>query len=255
MSNDIGTRYYNKLMYHSIRLVVNSITIEELEFYETKMFRTVLKIAIVVATIVITVTTGPQNGATFWEATTAALAALATVEGIKALVINLIINWVIGRVSAYVINKLQIDNQVLGAIVAAVAAYITTVGLNFGGVTNLTSAQQLLTAVDAANIGAQLSLQIEYNNLKEDYEEFVAPIQEELDELEEKLELLESAKVLGPEAFLKVGPSYYTTFSPTQFFQKSLLTNPGVLVLDQIPTFVDRALDLPGVTDTHINDI
>ena len=75
---------------------------------------------------------------------------------------------------------------------------------------------------------------------------------EEMEEIEELQSLMDANTYQGSMAAqTRVGPNSITAGSPSEFFARTLLRNPGALSIKAVSTFADRMLDLPGVADRN----
>jgi len=135
---------------------------------------------------------------------------------------------------------------ILAAIAVAVAAYAGSGGDGLNLLTDIINAEQLMQAatllVDAVN-----------TSISEDFLELQEQIEDEEALQEEREEELDSLVAqLGPTVTIDMvdvvvrqpTPDFYET--PSDFYNRSVhITNPGVLSLDSIDSYVGNAISLP----------
>ena len=236
VAQNFGTLELNTLMYDSIRLVINSITETSVPWYQTGLF----KIFTIVIMVAITVfTSGATTGGFLAVMQTAGAAA------IKTLIIAQIVSIGVG----FVLDVIGIDNKYLTMLIAVAVTVAIGYGMeNIGFTEAASNADTFMTAVNGASMGFNYGVQKEMEDLAETYQDEKAQLDEENDYLQEQLEMFHRGKI-NTLAALDVGPSYFVSEDPTGYYTRSLNQNPGLLSLQQIETYTERALDLPGVND------
>ena len=105
------------------------------------------------------------------------------------------------------------------------------------------------------NKGVTIGIREAMEQKTEEYEDAMAQLQVEIDEAKEELESLEPNGRLSVEALTSVGSEWIVQETPSQFYARSTLTNPGVLSLGEIENYVNRSLSLPGITNFNSMEI
>ena len=68
---------------------------------------------------------------------------------------------------------------------------------------------------------------------------------EEIDKLMEQFDSPVSTQAMVES--LRVGSDYFIKESPSEFYYRTRIGNPGIIALRQIENFVNMTLDIPGL--------
>jgi len=250
VGKSLGAIKNHELMYDSIRVTINTITTVKLKWYQTGIFKLIVT---VIAVVVSLYTAGGFSGIS---------AAI-----LQDFMINMIITTVVG-ISIDIGMKFLVDVVGLQGdflmVVAAIALVYgaTKIGgavsnalLNNPALATPTFAQNLLDVTNIINKGVTIGIREAMEQKTEEYEDIMAQLQVEIDEAKEELESLEPNGRLSVEALTSVGSEWIVQETPSQFYARSVLTNPGVLSLGEIENYVNRSLSLPGITNFNSMEI
>jgi hypothetical protein len=231
------------VMNDSIRICFNSIEIIKLKWYQTGVF----KALIIIVAAVITVMSGDGTGQIMTWAmaiTSASAAAISTL--IVAVILTAIINIGIGML---------ID--VIGEEKVAFLQLVYTIYLISQGDFTSISADLAVQMVSGFTQGLNFYIKNESHAIMSDYEELLAEQEAQQAELDELIEAFPTSTMLDPMAILDFSTSLQTQFeTPTAYFNTRIHTgNIGALLLQDTQFFVDRNLQLEGITDRGGLDI
>lgn len=250
VANAMGAIKKHELMYDAIRVTINTITTIKLKWYQTGVFKTLIT---VVAVVVSFYTAGG------FTALSAAV--------MQAFVTNLVIAQIVGLAievgMKFLVDVVGLKGDFLTVVAAVVLVYAAIKGGNAAmsylgtnpALATPTLAQNLIEVTNIVNKGLSLGFQQVMAEKMEGYEETLAKLQVEIDEAKEELESLEPNGKLSIEQLTNVGEDWIVAETPTQFFARSTLGNPGVLSLDEISTYVNRSLGLKGVANFNAMEI
>lgn len=214
-----------------LQLVLYSIEITKLEWYQTTFFR----FALTVVAIIVFISTG--QGAEF-------IAALSA--GVEATLIYLANMYLSSIILTYAFELLVEAIGIDAAIILAVILTIASIAESFDfDLTNL-NADQLLTA----SLGLQKAIT---NTLKEMMLDLQAEAEAFFDILEDELEALEKAQdslsineLVDPLIFTNIYPEIKINESPADFYERTIHQgNVGANAFKYIENFVDAKLTLP----------
>lgn len=138
---------------------------------------------------------------------------------------------------------------VFGALLAAAAAiYIGINGIQGLGISPLPMADALLAGVNQLATGFNAMLQEDISVFTDEVSDFLVEAEERTNALkkaEEGLNDKSNDYLFNPLLVTRYTPYFMADESPSQFYTRALETNPGVLSLDAVGTWVDTMLELP----------
>jgi len=234
-------RHQEALFLQAMQLVFNAKVVTKLRWYESSFFRMV----ITVAAIVVTVTTGQGQVAT-WAAAFAAggisaLAFAVLVTVVKAIAVNTALK--------AAVKEMGLENALLLAAVTTLVSLYA--GQGFSSTPGAPWASDLLRVSTglAKAISAQVSDLIgEYQGKQQ---AFNLMAEQQWEELEEVRKLLDVAGLVDPFTFVGNRPLTILGESPESFYNRTVHAgNIGPLAFDAIEFHVDNALKLPTINDT-----
>ena len=208
-----------KVLYRSICFRIYAELITELAWYETESFLTFLNIIITIAAFVFF---GPEGGYTVSEV-------------VKQVLIQIALQYALELVLK------STDNEFIKAL--AYLAYLYGSAKNWGqDMFALTDPAVALRTVQAAG---DFYLNIESTDLLAELEDFQQMKDEMQSEIDRVSELIEMPEGIGNVlAWIKTDKILHYE-PPSNFFARTLETNPGAKTLNVITTFYDRMLQLP----------
>lgn len=230
------------LYQRSLHFLFNSHQVQEIKWYQSSWFSTLLLIVAVVLTVL---TLGQDGGATI----NAALAAGA--YGTAALVVlDLIIEFVIRAVIVKALFKevakaIGPENAFWVAVLAVAAALV---GKYYKGATDILkdSADMLLMAANGLVGGANTVLQNKFTSLMGDMEDFQTESSAEMKELEELTAILNAGIDIDPFAFIGSIPLDVAGETPDDYLLRTAHSgNVGMQSVKIVQNFVNLSLTLP----------
>lgn len=232
-----------KMLYESLQLVIASIEITELEWYESDFFGTLVKI---VMTFV-----GAITGQYYLAGVIQAAQAAGT--SVLMAVVKVFAEAIILKILTTFISK-EIGG-LLGAVVSVIAAYVVS---NFSGgtlgVKGLPFSDQLLSSLSVFTDSYTMSLDYELQAISSDMDDLLELNKERETEIERVHELLDTnSGLLDPLYILKQSSKTDLSESPSDFFDRTIHSgNVGVESLGAIEDYVSNLLLLPEVGEQLI---
>lgn len=213
----------------SFVIVSHSITEYYLKWYQS-LWRSIKKFVIIAITILIAIyiRDGGVTAAAFY-------AAFAT-----AIAINMVLEVVLEMID---------DPYLKALVVLAVAYYGGTAGESGFDFSNfsLSDPMQLINVVNAVGTGY---LGQQMKDLQMEMQDFVKDSNELWEDLKEKEALLEESEY-GELIVTGLLAGIRTYEEPSSFYARTLTSNPGVLVYDQLETYYDNQLKLPKLSPMY----
>lgn len=241
--NEMTLLRQTDVMNDSIRLCFNSVQILKLKWYQTDAFK---KLIIIVAAVITVYTAGAGGYAMTWAQ------AITGVTGITAL------NFVVAVIIVAAVN-IGISNliNVLGAEKIAIIQIIYTIYQIYQGDFTSLTADNAIQLVSGITQGLNFYIKNESHAIMSDYEELLAEQEAQQAELDELMEAFPTSTMLDPMTLLDSSTSLASQYeTPEQYFQTRIHTgNIGALVLNDIQYYVERTLQLEGVTNSNALDI
>lgn len=232
-------KYVNRerLYLRSMHFIFNSLQVVKVKWYQTGIFKAFLVAIAIVITIV---------------SAGAGIASLSTALGISqiaAAVLYVVIAVAVSYSFKLVIRELGLENSWIAVAVAiAVAAALGYSGETIAG---FLDAKTLITMASgfASEIGTYASqLVAQYQG---ELQEFQLLAEQKWKELEEAKELLDTASLLDPFAFIGMEPIFVPGESPDSFYERTIHSgNIGTQVFDLVHNYVDTNLKLPTFEDS-----
>lgn len=222
------------LLMKSMHVVINTSTIIKKKWYQRGIFKAVM----VIATIVISVFTAGV-GTSFMAMVMAA---------VKGLVISLVAGVAIKYVVQLMI-KLGLDVKWAAAIAVIAAIVFKNPQLFKNGLSSIVlTAKELLNYVNLAIKVSQEYIKQEMQSIAKEFEAFNLDKQKKLEELQQAQALLGKDFDSVPYAHLSQRRYATTMFvgeTPTEFYNRTMQTNPGIAVYDLVYNFTEIGLQLP----------
>ena len=219
------------ILYDSMILALYAGHVEHLEWYETGIFRALLIVVLAVVSVVLAYTGNPAAGIT-----------VAIMKTLIALTIAMVLSFTVKLIIEHIGGD-------LGIIIAII---VTVVTLYYTGQFNLdfTSVKTVVDSVTAIATVANQVIDIYVHSgmvaLQEEYDDFLKDQEEQQEEIDEIWDML------GPEdspidiLFITQNTSMINREeTPSDFFDRTLASNPGVKTLSVIEDFASNALKLP----------
>lgn len=220
----------SEILFHGLSLVMTFYNKTYLPWYADKNFMLAIQLALLIATM---------GSSGIWT------------QGFLQIIIKFSTDYAIQLIVLKLVEELVqlVGGEaalILATIAVAIAAFSGNISNSFELVHKLLSAENLLKGatllIDAINADTQrqaLELQNEISEFnKESYER-----EQELEELQAQLDVgvgLDYTKISTRQPL----PNFYE--NPSDFFNRSVhITNPGVLSLDTIDSYISNALALP----------
>jgi hypothetical protein len=222
----------NHVVFASMQLVINSVTTIKVKWYQTKWFQIFV---VVVMTIITVVSAGSAAASIGWWLKLAGNMLLTYVISIGVtMVIDL------------VLDVLGIENAFLMAAIA-IAVTVATQG-KVTDISKMATAEKLLFYTNAVTSGVNVANGKYSVAREEEMQDKIEELREKEKEIEELMKQFEnpvSTQVMVEST--RIGADYFIRESPSEFFYRTHVGNPGVMALRQIENFVDMALDIPGL--------
>lgn len=219
----------------SLAVVVYTVQITKVKWYQQKWFRLVLVIVAVVYAVY------TQD----WSQVSTAMAGLQVAANT---VVSLIMN-------SLLIKGFAVVAGLLGEDIAAIITTIAAVYAVYSGALStegaLPWAKDLLQASLLSYQGINVRLQQDFLDLQRDFADFVSGEQEKLKELANRQDMLDE----GIDLLYLMSPQYYFNpyETPSEFYQRSVeVKNPGTLSFDAISGYFERQVALPKLSASGI---
>lgn len=220
----------------SMHYVFNAYQEQEVQWYQTGVFQTLLTIAAVVWTVY---SMGSDGG----QMLSLALAgsSWAAQQLIMMAIEAILTNYLVGVVASLIIKAVGIELAFFIAIAAIVYGGYKIA--EAGGVKGAPFAEKLLFAANSLTSGISKQIKLAYNDLRSEYASFEAYAKEKAEELEKANDLLSSSTLLSP--FVIFGEK------PGDYYNRTVhMGNVGVLSVAAIGSYCDTALALPTFADS-----
>jgi len=223
--------YHDKetVLYESLSLTMYAVDSVYLDWYETGAFNSLVSVVLQVVSLVMLYYS--------WGATTTYSAFLW--ELAKQMLIQYALNLVLEEL------LLQAETDTDKAVIVAAYLYAQYYFGGSGGEGGFFSAETLMNLVTAIDV----DIAIQADLLEEEQLDFLKSAEERQEDLDNARDLLDGSQGIDPLGIItamKTDP--YET--PQDFYQRTVHTgNPGVAVLTQVETYVDRLLELPELEE------
>lgn len=222
----------DEILYDAMQLIMYAGNKQNLKWYETDTFLSFVKFIMTYLTVVLSLLGLTKAGLTVMQI---ALRALGSV--------------LVGLAASYLLEEV---GGTLGIILAAIVTIVGSYGINNGGFAGILDAllmptiKQIMGMVYTVVNFAVQDIQNQLKTLAEDYSEWLESVAGTDDMLEAAEDLLMDNSMVDYAAVNYGVSSMSPNESPSDFIYRTThLMNPGVLSLDMIDSFVDRALTLP----------
>lgn len=244
----MSRKQQNLLYQYSLNMVVNSVDIQEVQWYQRSLFQFIL----IVITVVIAIISGqwylPKLAAAFGAGAGAFLMFMLQ---------TIIVGFVMQEGFKLVAEKLGPEFAIIIAVVAFALSKNPKFAASFyqgpamGAAvarTGMPLAQTFMSISQAALKGVDAWIDDELQDISEQYEIYQVESQEKMEKLQKAQDLLKPYDLLATN-LIEAQQSRYMSAgneSPTVFYERTVHTgNVGTLVFDVIPNFHDQKLTLP----------
>lgn len=226
------------LIKESFKIVFNSYERRKLKWYETGIFKAVLLVIAIVITIYSAGTFAAGVYAAYVSGGIAAAASAAATMILTSVAVGIGVKWFA--------SQLPPEIGIVVAVVVAAISIGTSIGTFDIGIAD---SETLLAISNATFEGVQEGLQDELAELMDEFTKFMdeaSAAQEELDELWNELDVSED----WFDAVIAQKTDQVLIETPTEFYTRTIHAgNIGTATLYQIENYVDKALELPELTN------
>lgn len=202
-----------QLYQETMHCVINCISIQEIEWYESGIFKA---FAVIVSAFI---------GVFFQQW------------------------WLLKiAISTMVVDVLIAINPDLALALKVVMAVYLVVTFNYGGLMDLAklSVETLMEAVTMAGTVIEAGLSVRMRQLQGEMEDLAVEYEAKMKELDELWDDLDTEKSLDPGLLLNLRPEMQPTMLPPEtYYNLKLQTNPGIITLELPHGFCHQALQLP----------
>lgn len=234
------SRNKEELYLRSMHVIINTRVTQKVEFYESDVFTTLLK----VAAIAFVIHSGGKS--------LALLAAAATISVTAVLIVLAVMAFqyiILPYLFTVVVKEIGMEKALILAI--AITVYRISTGKGVVGVPGNPFATDLMSVSSGLTNGIQTELERLFNNYQSDVEAFNLLADEATLELEAAKDLLGMDSVIDPFEFIGREPIIITGETPDDFYNRTIHTqNIGTLAITAISNFVETSLKLPDFNDT-----
>ena len=222
----------------SLHIVCVSMHVQTIKWYQQEWFSFVMKVA-AIAILIASVGSAYTAAAAAWSAASTITAGIiAVLEVVGLYVIEAVaFNYVLKRVA----KAVGVEVTVVLAVIAAV--YGSTEALEAGSLAACPFAEQLLTLATGLIKAAASKVSSDIQDLLGEISSLREKYLKDMELLEKTKKLLEQDTTLNPLVILGESPDTY-------FLRTSHAGNIGVIGLDAVHTYCDRALTLPEFSQT-----
>jgi hypothetical protein len=222
----------NRVVFASMQLVINSVTTVKVKWYQSSWFQ-------IFTVAVMTVVTVVSGGAS--------LALMSTwLEIASSALFNYMISVGVTAAIDFVLDVFGIENAFVIAVIT-IAAQIATQGRGTD-ISTMATAEKLLFYTNAVTAGVNVAGGKYFASKTEETQEKIEELKDDIEEIEKLMEQFESpVSTQAMVESIRIGSDYFVKESPSEFFYRTRIGNPGVMALRQIENFVDMALDIPGL--------
>ena len=231
-----------QVYYRSLHFVFNSHVIQKIKWYQRGAF----KILLIIAAIIIAITT--QH----WEAITASAAIGAgavTMVIIKIIVLQILESIVFELVLTELVEEIGLEAALWLAAIVGVAGFVKSFGV--ADIVKWSTADVLLRASTGLAAGIQNVIGDIFKEIQEEYVELQTKIDEYNDELQRVEDLLGNALDLDPLTFVADGPLVIFGEAPESYYNRTIHAgNVGVESINIVQNFVNISLRLPTMQET-----
>jgi hypothetical protein len=217
----------------SLQLVFNSLVVTQVKWYETGLFKVVLIVVAIVAMVLSYGQVGYQVAGLIAAGSYAAAATIVLTLIVEALIIRAVFKLFVKAVGIK-----------LAFIVAVIAACVGIADLaSDGSLVGTPFAQNLLTVSSGLTTAVSYQTKEDFQDLLKEASLFQTSSKKELDALDAAKKLLDNQSVLSPLVIFGEKPDAY--------YNRTVHSgNIGIVGINAVSSFVDRALTLPTLNDT-----
>ena len=234
-----------KLYYRSLHMVYNSHQVQVIKWYQRGAF----KVLLAVIAIILIITTG--FGSELLVAIEAGAAAVA-VFILQKVIIGIILK---GLIFEFVFTQLvELIGIEAAAVLAVITAIVTGRMLFKNGMILSSTAQNLLQVTTGLIKGTQNVIQDSIMDLYSDVEEWQTFVKDKQEELDEKMDLLDSNIGVDPFEFIGLQPLEALGEDPDSYYSRTIHAgNVGAESLKLIENYCSISLRLPTIQDTILD--
>lgn len=221
------------ILYESLQLIIYALVVTKLKWYKNPAFLKIVGIVIIFVLVVLQL----------YELAEAIYVGITAYEIAIQLVIDYIVTIALSKGFELLAKAIGGDIVLYLAAIAAIASGSTTAAKKFLG---LFDAQELMQLTTAAISGVNKNTEEQFLELADDIEDFDKTVEEAQEILDEANDLL--GEGFSPELYTLIDDSPFLNFneSSDDYYNRTIhITNPGVLSLHQIESYVTNALVLP----------
>lgn len=234
LTDTFDTITQDKLFTECLQLIVYAEQWTKLRWYQTQTF----KLFVTVAAIAIAIVTLQPQLATMIAASSVYAAAQIALQVILE---NILLSWIIEQALILVVDAIGVEAATFLAV--ALAATGAVYGTGNLPILDLPVAETLLNLTVGLVKQTNIQIQDELLDLQREQELFAESVEEKQKELDEALDGLNSG--IDPLYLVSSTSTIHLNENPTDFYLRTLQTNPGVAALDAVTNYVDNALTLP----------
>jgi hypothetical protein len=215
----------------SFVIVSHSLTEYYLKWYES-LWREIKQVVIIAVTILayLYIQDGGITAKAFFTAMATAVATNIVLEIVLPFIDDPYLKAAVAIVVSYAIGNFAAGNDALAGF-------------------NLLNPATLISMVDAVG---NIYIENQIKDLQERLNDFVTDSDKLWEELKEKQDMLEESEYSDMLAANLIA-NIKTYEDPTSFYARTTITNPGVLVYEQLTSFFDNKLKLPELSPTGLN--
>jgi len=217
----------NTVYYDSLRIVFHAFQWNKLKWYETNFF----KFVTIVVAVAITVVTGYDWGLSSLVAAASAGAIAFTSFIIQKAIIYVAVSY-----------GFKLVAKEVGFEIAALLA-VLAIGYGAMGSDSFFNLPMADVLAFSGTLGLQSVLEYGYEVLGQSYAAFLADVESKQEELDKAQQLLGNNVIDPMLVFTSV--NMLPMESPSDFIDRSLMVNQGILSIDAVSAFYDTQLTLP----------
>jgi hypothetical protein len=227
-----------EIVLRSLCLQIGGFAEENLKFYETSDFAAHIKRLHIVIAIIVAIFNYGDPGSQ------------AIINYLFNLLINLVINYVISIVISEIFQLLakEVGGEAAAVItiIGVALTFYYTGGFGTEGYETLDFVDDVFTITNAVSSNYQIWTAEEIEQLQQEADLFAASAQEVFDKLDEINEELKGLSI-DPTILAILEQDSIIIESPTEFISRTIIGNPGVLLLDGPRNYVGRNIQLPDI--------
>jgi len=223
----------HELYIRSLHFVFNSRVVTKVKWYQRGVFKTLLKVAGIVLTVM---SFGADGG--FFAAAGAALAAGAYATVITLIITEIVTYLVVQELFKIFVKAVGLEGAFIAAVFAAAYGVYSQMASGAKGIT--ATAKDMLWLANGLVEASTSVLKSMYEDLQSDWDTFQKESKEALQTLEESRDVLFKDINMVPLVILGETPDNYLR-------RTAYSGNIGMLAVDDVSNYVNRSLQLPTI--------